>query len=135
VSVAAWIVGIRKVVKPRVEAEIVEIREGARAGIKKRAGGKIIEVDAMVGIIGIKEILEAQVNMVDEMLVREVAVVAKGRAVGELEILPAASQRDLTVEKGRVRSHPHVINVFFVLARVRVEIERRRIRHVATGVI
>ena len=56
----------------------------------------------MVSVIGVEEILEAQVNVVDEMLVREVAVVAKGRAVGELEIVPAAAQRGLAVEKGRM---------------------------------
>jgi len=47
----------------------------------------------------VDEILEAQVKVVNEILVSEVAVVAKGRAVGKLEIIPAAAQRDLAVEK------------------------------------
>ena len=91
VSVAARIVDVRKVVKPRVEAEVVEIREEGRAGVKERAGGKIIEVDAMVGVIGVEEILEAHVKMVDPARVSQVAVVTKGRAIGELKIINAVA--------------------------------------------
>ena len=53
----------------------------------------------MVGVIGVEEILVAQVNVVDEILVREIAVIAKGGAVGELEIVEAAAQRSLAVEE------------------------------------
>src|SRR5439155_22335413 len=65
-------------------------------------GRKVVEEDAAVSIIGIEEILEAQVKVVDEMLVREEAVVAKGRAVGELEIIKSAAQRSLASEEGQV---------------------------------
>ena len=101
-SVAARIVDVRKVVKPRVQAEVVKKREEGRAGVKERVGGKIIEIDAVVGVIGVEEILKAQVNVVDEILVSEVAVVTKGRAVGKLEIVPAAAQRGLAVEESRM---------------------------------
>ena len=62
-------------------------------------GHKIVEEDAAVSIIGIKPILVAHVEVVDEALVSQVAVVAKGRAVGELKIINAILERDLTGEK------------------------------------
>ena len=63
-SVAARLVEVRKVVKPRVQAEVVEEREDARAGVKEMVGRKVVEIDAAVSIIGIKPILVAHVNRV-----------------------------------------------------------------------
>jgi len=95
----ARVIGIGVVVKHCVQAEIVEIRERkAWASVKEMVGRKVVEEDAAVSIIGVEEILEAQVNVVGKILVREVAIVAKGRAVGELEIVPAAAQRGLASE-------------------------------------
>jgi hypothetical protein len=54
-------------------------------------GRKVVEEDAAVSIIGIKPILEAHVEVVDEARVTQVAVVAKGRAVGELKIINAVA--------------------------------------------
>jgi len=54
-------------------------------------GHKIVEEDAVVGVIGVEEIFEAHVEVVDEILVSEVGVVAKRRAVGELKIIHAVA--------------------------------------------
>jgi len=97
------IIRIGIVVEHCVEAKVVEIRKRkAWTSVKEMVGRKVVEVDAAVSIIGIEPILIAQVNVVDVMLVSEVAVVAKGRAIGELEIVPAAAQRSLPVEKRRM---------------------------------
>ena len=99
-GVVARMVGIRIVVEDCVQAKVVEKRKRkAWTSVKERARGKIIEVDGVVGVIGVEEIFEAQVEVVDEILISEVAVVAKRRAVGELKIINAILERDLTVEK------------------------------------
>lgn len=86
-----------------MQAEVVEVgKRKAGAGVKESVTREIVEEDAALAVIGIEEILEAQVNVVDEMLVSEVAVVAKGRAIGELEIVPSAAQRSLASEKRRM---------------------------------
>ena len=84
----AGIVGVRIVVEHCVKAKVVEIRKRkAWTGVKEMAGHKIVEEDAAVSIIGIKPVLVAHVEVVDEARVSEVAVIAKGRAVGELKII------------------------------------------------
>ena len=99
----ARIIRIGIVVEHCVETKVVEIRKRkARTSVKEMAGHKVVEEDAVVSIIGIEPILIAQVNVVNEIVISEVAVVAKGRAVGELEIVPAGAQRSLPVEKRRV---------------------------------
>src|SRR6266446_3852658 len=86
--VAARMVGIGIVVEHCIQAEIVEVWERkARTSVKEMAGHKIVEEDAAVSIIGIKPILIPHVEVVDEVRVGEVGVVAKGRAVGELKII------------------------------------------------
>ena len=81
-------VGIGKVVEHCVEAEVVEIRKRKPwASVKEMVGRKVVEEDAAVSIIGIKPILEAHVEVVDEALVSEVGVVAKHIAIGELKII------------------------------------------------
>jgi hypothetical protein len=60
---------------------------------------KVVEEDAAVSIIGIEPILVAHVEVVDEARVTEVGVVAKRRAIGELKIINAVLERDLTGEK------------------------------------
>ena len=54
-------------------------------------GRKVVEVDAAVSIIGIKPILIAQVEVVDEARVSQVAIIAKRRAVRELKIINAVA--------------------------------------------
>ena len=54
-------------------------------------GGIVVEVDAVVSIIGIKPIFVAQVEVVDETRVSQVTIVAKRRAVGELKIINAVT--------------------------------------------
>jgi len=99
--VVARIVGIGKVVEYRIQAEIVEKRKRKAwtwTSVKETVGRKIVKVDAAVVVVRIKKILEAHVDEIDEVWVvhkNEVDVVAKGRAVSELEIVPAAAQRDL----------------------------------------
>src|SRR5439155_3822811 len=94
------VIGIGVVVEHCVQAEVVEIRERkARTSVKEMVGRKVVEEDAAVSIIGIKPILVAQVNMVDEARVSQVAVVAERRAIGELKIVNAVLERDLTGEK------------------------------------
>ena len=84
------IVGIGKVVQHCVQAEIVEIRKRkAWASVKEMGRHKIVEVDAVVSIIGIKPILVAHIKVVDPVWVTKVAVVAKERAIGELKIINA----------------------------------------------
>ena len=86
----ARIVGIGKVVQHCVQAEIVEIRERkARTSVKEMVGRKVVEEDPAVSIIGIKPILVTHIKVVDEARVSQVAIVAKGRAVGELKIINA----------------------------------------------
>ena len=62
-------------------------------------GRKVVEVDPAMSIIGIKPVLVAQVEVVDEARVSQVAVVAKRRAIGELKIINAVLERVLTGEK------------------------------------
>jgi hypothetical protein len=50
-------------------------------------GHKVVEIDAAVSIIGIKPILVAQVEVIDEARVSQVAIIAKRRAVRELKII------------------------------------------------
>jgi len=96
-------VGIGIVVEHCVQAKVVKIRKRkGRTSVKEMVGHKIVEEDAAVSIIGIEPILVAQVNVVDEALVSQIAVVTKWRAVGKLEIVPAATQRSLPVEKRRM---------------------------------
>ena len=83
-------IGIREIVEHCIEAKIVEIgKRKARTSVKEMVGRKVVEEDSAVSIIGIKPILVAQVEMVDETRVAEVGVVAKRRAVGELKIINA----------------------------------------------
>jgi len=83
-------VEIREVVEHCVQAKVIEIRERkAWASVKEMVGRKVVEEDAAVSIIGIKPILVAHVKVVDPVRVSEVAVVAKGRAIGELKIINA----------------------------------------------
>ena len=96
----ARVIRIGIVVEHCVQAKIVEIRKRkARTSVKEMVGRKIVEVDAAVSIIGIKPILEAHIEMVDEAWVSQVAIVAKRRAIGELKIINAVLERDLTGEK------------------------------------
>jgi hypothetical protein len=98
--VVAWIVGIGIVVEHCVQAEVVEIRKRkAWTGVKEMARRKVVEEDAAVSIIGIKPILVAHVEVVDKARVSQVAIVAKRRAIGELKIINAVLERDLTGEK------------------------------------
>ena len=86
--VAAQMGGIRIVVEDCVQTEVVEIRERkAWTSVKEMAGREVIKEDAGVSIIGIKPILVAHIEVVDEARVTEVGVVAKGHAVGELKII------------------------------------------------
>ena len=63
----AWSLGIGIVVEQRIQTEIVEIRKRkARTSVKESIGREIVEVDAVVSIIGIKPILVAQVEVVDK---------------------------------------------------------------------
>src|SRR6266436_4325183 len=86
--VVARTVGIGIVVEHRVQAKVVEKRERkAWASVKEMVRHKVVEEDAAVSIIGIKPVLVAHVEVVDEVLVGEVGVVTKGRAAGELKII------------------------------------------------
>ena len=76
------------VVEHCVQAKVVEIRKRkARTSVKEMGGRKVVEVDAAVSIIGIKPILVAHVEVVDEARVSQVAIVPKRRAVRELKII------------------------------------------------
>src|SRR4029077_5271303 len=91
-GVMARTVGIGIVVEHCVQAKVVEIRKRkAWTSVKEMVGRKVVEIDAVVSIIGIKPILVAQVEVVDEALVSQIAVVAKGRAVRELKIINAVA--------------------------------------------
>jgi hypothetical protein len=93
-------VGIGEVVEHCVQAKIVEIRKRkAWTSVKEVVGHKVVEVDAVLCIIGIKPILVAHVEVIDPVRVSQVAVVAKRRAIGELKIINAVLERDLTAEK------------------------------------
>ena len=84
----ARIVWIGKVVEHCVEAKVVEIRKRkAGTSVKEMVGRRIVKVDAALSIIGVKPILEADVEMVNPARVSEVAVIAKRRAVRKLEII------------------------------------------------
>ena len=88
--VVARIVGIGIVVEHCIQTKVVEIRKRkAWTGVKEMVGHKVVEVDAAVSIIGIKPILEAHVEVVDEAWVSKVGVVAEHVAVGELKIINA----------------------------------------------
>jgi hypothetical protein len=86
----ARIVWIGKVVKYCVQREVVEIwKKKAWTSVKEMVGHKVVKVDAILCIIGIKPILVAHIEVIDPVRVSEVAIVAKGRAVGELKIINA----------------------------------------------
>ena len=88
----ARIIRIGIVVEHCVERKVVEIRKRkAWTSVKEMGGGKVVEVDAAVSIIGIKPILVAHVEVVDEARVSQVAIVAKRRAVRELKIINAVA--------------------------------------------
>jgi len=90
--VVARAIGIGKVVKHCVQAEVVEIRKRkARTSVKEMVGHKVVEIDAAVSIIGIKPIFVAHIEVVDEAWVSQVAVVAKRRAIGKLKIINAVA--------------------------------------------
>ena len=86
------VIRIRIVVEHCVERKVVEIRKRkAWTSVKEMVGRKVVEEDAAVSVIGIESILVAHVEVVDEALVTEVGVVAKGRAVRELKIINAVA--------------------------------------------
>src|SRR4029453_11923250 len=98
--VVARTVGIGKVVEHCVQAKVVEIgKRKTRTSVKEMVGRKVVEVDAAVSIISIEPILEAHVEVVNPARVSEVAVKAKRRAVGELEIINTVAQRYFSHEK------------------------------------
>jgi hypothetical protein len=91
-GVMARVIRIRIIVEHCVERKVVEIRKRkARTGVKEMGGGIVVEVDAALSIIGIKPILVAHVEVVDEARVSQVAVVAKRGAIGELKIINAVA--------------------------------------------
>ena len=86
----ARVIRIGIVVEHCVERKIVEIRKRkAWTSVKEMVGHKVVEKDAAVSIIGIEPILIAQVEVVDEARISQVAIVAKRRAIGELKIINA----------------------------------------------
>src|SRR5204862_6162808 len=102
--VVARMAGIGIVVEHCVQAEVVEKRKRkARASVKEMVGHKVVEEDAVVSIIGIKPILVAHVEMVDEARVSEIAVVAKHIAIRQLQIVNTVAQWNFSHEKCRAR--------------------------------
>ena len=90
--VVARSLGIGIVVKHGIQAEVVEIRKRkAWTSVKEMGGGIVVEVDAVVPIIGIKPIFVAHIEVVNPVRVTQVAVVAKRRAVRELKIINAVA--------------------------------------------
>src|SRR6185369_2147730 len=90
--VMARVIRIGIVVEHCVERKVVEIRKRkAWTSVKEMGGGIVVEVDAVVSIIGIKPILVAHIKVVDPVWVSQVAVVAKRRAVEELKIINAVA--------------------------------------------
>jgi hypothetical protein len=86
------IIRIGIVVEHCVEAKVVEIRKRkAWTSVKEMVGRKVVEVDAALSIIGIEPILIAQVEVVNETRISQVAIVAKRRAIGELKIINAVA--------------------------------------------
>ena len=126
--VVAWSLGIGIVVEQRIQAEIVEIRKRkARTSVKESIGRKIVEIDAIVFIIGIELIFVAHVVVEDVVRVTEVSVVAKWRAVGELKIENAVAQRDFSREKcWRRISHHHDGACHAAASTVRSAVVRKR---------
>ena len=98
-GVLARTIGIGKIVEHCVQGKVVEVgKRKAWTSVKKIVGRKVIEVDAAVSVIGLSKILKAHVEVIDKVRVvhdNEVSVVAKGRAVSELEIVPVVAKRDL----------------------------------------
>jgi len=88
----ARVIRIGIVVEHCVERKIVEIRKRkAWTSVKEMVGRKVVEEDAALSIIGVKPIFVAHVEVVDEVRVTEVNVVAKRRSVGELKIINAVA--------------------------------------------
>ena len=86
-------IGIGIVVEHCVERKVVEIRKRkARTSVKEMGGGRVVEEDAAVSIIGIKPIFVAHIKVVDPVRVSQVAVVTKWRAAGELKIINAVAE-------------------------------------------
>ena len=89
--------GVGIVVEHCVKAKVVEIRKRkARAGVKEMVGHKVVEVDAAVSIIGIKPILVTHVEVVDPARISKIRVVAKQIAVGQLQVINAVPEENLT---------------------------------------
>ena len=89
----ARIIRIRIVVEHCVERKIVEIRKRkARTSVKEMGGSIVVEVDTAVSIIGIKPILVAHVEVVDEARVSEVRVVPEHIATGQLQVINTVAQ-------------------------------------------
>jgi len=97
--VVARSLGIGIIVEHGIQTEVVEIRKRKPwTSVKESVSRIIVEVDPVVGIVRISKVLEAHVDVIDKVRVvhpDEIGVVAKGRAVSELEIVPVVAQRDL----------------------------------------
>src|SRR5579884_3646897 len=94
--------GVGTIIKPRIQREIVKIREKSWIGVEKRAAGKIIKVCPMRVVVGVEEPLETHVVVIKKRE-SEIGHVVKTerRAVGESQKGHFAGHVGRTVEKGR----------------------------------
>src|SRR5437016_3837085 len=97
----AGVVSVGEVIKPCVQAEVVEEGKELRAGVPKTAAGKIIKKDAALAIICIEEIFESKIVMIEEREIEAAQIVkAKYVIVGERQIIYTAPEKRLACEEG-----------------------------------
>jgi len=111
-GVMAGVLGVRKIIKHGIQAEIVKVWEGIlRAGVPEMTAGEVIKVCAACAIVGVNKIFEAQVEVIK---VREecVSVITEKVAIGEGQVIDAVAETDKESVTCRVKLNvPLVIGV------------------------
>src|SRR5580698_2614695 len=101
-GVMARIRGIDKVINPRPEREIVDIRKQGRACVPPVPAGEVVEIGIVTRIVGGNYILETHVVVVQERPL-QVGVGAERCAVRKRQVVDTAAEALLAVKEWRMR--------------------------------
>ena len=92
------VIGSRIIIKPGVEAKVINVREELRAGEPEMAAGKVLEISVALAVIRIQEIFEPKVVVIKEWKI-SVGVVAKRIAVWKGEVIEVVVKKSLPAEE------------------------------------
>src|ERR1035438_3365833 len=65
-GVVAGVLGVREIVQPGVQREVVKVRKKAGAGVEPVGTGKVIKVCAPMPVVGIEEGFESKIVVVQD---------------------------------------------------------------------